>query len=48
MTEIRVLVGTVDFGRSSAFYGDLLGSPSQSTGTVRTAAARFTRQPPAA
>ena len=25
MTEIRVLVGTADFERSSAFYGDLLG-----------------------
>jgi catechol 2,3-dioxygenase-like lactoylglutathione lyase family enzyme len=25
MTEIRVLVGTTDFERSSAFYGDLLG-----------------------
>lgn len=25
MTEIRVLVGTVDFERSSVFYGDLLG-----------------------
>ena len=25
MTEIRVLVGSVDFERSSAFYGDLLG-----------------------
>ena len=25
MTEIRVLVGTADFDRSSAFYGDLLG-----------------------
>ena len=25
MTEIRILVGTCDFERSSAFYGDLLG-----------------------
>lgn len=25
MTEIRVLVGAVDFERSTAFYGDLLG-----------------------
>jgi len=29
MAEMRVLVGTTDYSRSTAFYGDLLGFPVQ-------------------